>query len=80
MMRDVRALSNRCCERIVLERAEDADLEQVRCGLCAQRVSKHADSNNPRKGHISGVKVRWAKQTGSLGYPPEIRTGNLDLD
>jgi len=60
MMRDVRALSNRSCERIVLERAEDADLEQVRCGLCAQRVSKPSDTNNPRKGHISGVKLRRA--------------------
>ena len=42
------------------ERAEDADLEQVRCGLCAQRVSKPSDTNNPRKGHISGVKLRRA--------------------
>jgi hypothetical protein len=31
------------------------DLRPVR-----RAVSKHADSNNPRKGHISGVKLRWA--------------------
>jgi len=60
MMRDVRALSNRCCERIFLgsERrmlTRNRDLRPVR-----RAVSKHADSNNPRKNHISGVKLRWA--------------------
>ena len=61
MMRDVHALSNRCCERIFLgsERrmlTRKRDLRPLR----AQRVSKPADSNNRRKGHISGVKLRWA--------------------
>ena len=30
------------------------------CGLCAKRVSKPADSSNPRKAHISGLKLRSA--------------------
>jgi len=60
MMRDVRALSNRCCERIFLGSERRMLLGTGACGLCAQRVSKPADLNNPRKGHISGVKLRWA--------------------
>src|SRR6478609_2826716 len=42
------------------ERAEDADLERGPAACAQSGASKPADSNNPRKGRISGVKLRWA--------------------
>jgi len=50
------------------------------CGLCVQRVSKPAEESNPRKGHISGVKLRRAHRLEVCVPPKKIRTGNLDLD
>ena len=73
MMRDVRALSNRCCERIFL--GSERRMLTWNTGLrpVRKRGSKPASSNNPHKGHISGVKLARAASS-----PQEIRTGNLD--
>src|SRR5689334_21989122 len=61
------------------ERAEDADLEQVPCGLCAQRVSKPL-TETPAQGSHQRSETPPGGTDWKFGSPQEIRTGNLDLD
>src|SRR5436305_11210993 len=73
MMRDVRALSNRCCETS-LSGEQAADLEH---GPAAGAPSGFPNplTQASRASHISGVKLRWAYRLESLCSPEKIRTG-----
>jgi len=79
MMRDVRALSNRCCET-PLSGEQAADLEHGPAAGAPSGFPNPLTQASRASVTSARVKLRWAHRLESLCSRKEIRTGNLDLD
>jgi hypothetical protein len=77
--RCVRAVHQMLRKNLSGERAEDADQEQGPAA-CAQSAFPNPLTQTTRARSHQRSETPLGAQTGSLGSPQEIRTGNLDLD